>query len=515
MDPPSQSATWIDPSKSQHGLLRPRHLLLASDVISAFLAVLFAYLVARWRNTSFDQTGVTLLMAGLIVLFTLALLLRAGQYSSARRMAPLSDMGGFARDIVIASGITTLINYVTKGFFTGLTTPSRVSVGVALLTFAALAVIARVGLWAYQRRQYSQGREAHRILVAGDGPAADDFLDFVRRRPWLGIIIAGRLTHGERPTRSEDHKPPNEVSGVFAAAPETDVEQLPTFPVTDSLSGLEHLDRALRSSQADEVVIALDPQDQAHLRSFATLLSLAHVPFKVVPSLFEESYRAAEILGFAELPVIDVNVDALDRFSRTIKRSLDVLVSVTVLFVLLPLWLTIAVAIVVESGRPVFYSQERVGKNGRRFVLHKFRTMIKDADKKLHELGQLNEMDPSGGRMFKMRDDPRITRVGLLLRRLSLDEFPQFFNVLKGDMSVVGPRPPLPQEVENYEREHLYRLKALPGITGLWQVSGRNELSFEDMVRLDRYYLDHWSLGLDLSIMLRTIHTVLTRKGAY
>jgi exopolysaccharide biosynthesis polyprenyl glycosylphosphotransferase len=215
------------------------------------------------------------------------------------------------------------------------------------------------------------------------------------------------------------------------------------------------------------------------------------------------------------LPVIDVEVDALDRVSRTIKRTMDVILSVMVVLALLPLELLAAAAILVESGRPVFFKQLRVGKNGRRFTVYKFRTMTQNAESRLEGLKTQSDLTDSAGRMFKMRKDPRVTRVGAVLRKLSLDEFPQFLNVLRGEMSVVGPRPPLPEEVERYEREHLYRLRALPGITGLWQVSGRSKLSFEDMVRLDRYYLDNWSLGLDLSIIVKTIPVVFLGRGAY
>ena len=147
--------------------------------------------------------------------------------------------------------------------------------------------------------------------------------------------------------------------------------------------------------------------------------------------------------------------------------------------------------------------------------MYKFRTMVKDAEAKLKDLEAHNELPDANGRMFKMRRDPRITRVGSVLRKCSLDELPQFVNVLKGDMSLVGPRPPLPREVAKYERDHLYRLRTQPGITGLWQVSGRNELSFEDMVRLDRYYVDNWSLGLDVRIVFKTFAVLVSRKGAY
>jgi lipopolysaccharide/colanic/teichoic acid biosynthesis glycosyltransferase len=172
----------------------------------------------------------------------------------------------------------------------------------------------------------------------------------------------------------------------------------------------------------------------------------------------------------------------------------------------------VALAIKLDSPGPIFYRQQRVGKHGRRFWMLKFRSMRQDADRLLDTLRAHNE---ASGPLFKMRRDPRITRVGRLLRRWSLDELPQLFNVLRGDMSLVGPRPPIPAEVEEYEDWQHGRLRAVPGITGLWQVSGRSEVPFHDMVRLDLHYIRNWSLGLDLVILLRTIPAVLTSRGAY
>jgi lipopolysaccharide/colanic/teichoic acid biosynthesis glycosyltransferase len=171
----------------------------------------------------------------------------------------------------------------------------------------------------------------------------------------------------------------------------------------------------------------------------------------------------------------------------------------------------VALAIKIDSRGPVIFRQERVGLNGQRFEMLKFRTMLDGAELRLGELLDRNEAD---GHVFKMRADPRVTRVGSCLRQWSLDELPQFANVFWGDMSVVGPRPPLPREVDGYETQHCCRLKGKPGISGLWQVSGRSNLTFEEMVKLDRYYLEHWSIGLDLGIMVRTVYVVLARRGA-
>lgn len=207
-------------------------------------------------------------------------------------------------------------------------------------------------------------------------------------------------------------------------------------------------------------------------------------------------------------------VDPLDRVERLFKRTLDVSISALLMILGSVAGLLMVAAIKLESPGSVFYMQERVGKNGRRFLLYKFRTMVSGADQLLAELADQNEKS-ADGKLFKMKDDPRVTRVGRFLRRWSLDELPQIINVFKGEMSLVGPRPPLPREVDAYQPEHYCRLKGLPGITGLWQVSGRSNLSFEQMVKLDKYYLDNWSVRLDLSIILKTLLVVLARKGAY
>ena len=194
------------------------------------------------------------------------------------------------------------------------------------------------------------------------------------------------------------------------------------------------------------------------------------------------------------------------------KRAIDVIVAASGLIVLSPLLMLIALAIKLESPGPVIFRQVRVGKGGRHFTVHKFRSMRETAEQERAALLSQNE---ASGPLFKMKDDPRRTRVGALIRRLSLDELPQLYNVLLGEMSLVGPRPPLPSEVEQYQDWHMKRLETWPGITGLWQVSGRSDLSFDEMVLLDIYYVENWSLLLDLQIAFRTIPTLILGTGAY
>ena len=182
------------------------------------------------------------------------------------------------------------------------------------------------------------------------------------------------------------------------------------------------------------------------------------------------------------------------------------------LIIISPLFLFIAVLIKISSRGPVFYKQNRVGFKGRFFQMYKFRSMVVGAEEKQ---SQLQDQNDAQGLIFKMKNDPRVTLAGRFLRKFSLDELPQLFNVIKGDMSIVGPRPPLLNEVESYNSWHKKRLNIPPGITGLWQVSGRSELSFEEMVKLDLFYIESWSLWLDIKIMMKTIPVVLFARGAY
>jgi exopolysaccharide biosynthesis polyprenyl glycosylphosphotransferase len=199
-------------------------------------------------------------------------------------------------------------------------------------------------------------------------------------------------------------------------------------------------------------------------------------------------------------------------YELILKRLLDVVVASLVLFATLPIWLAIVLAIKLDSPGPAIFVQQRVGRRGSRFQFFKFRSMYVDAEQRLAEVQHHNETD---GPVFKMRKDPRVSRVGSILRRTSLDELPQLINVLKGDMSVVGPRPPLPREVEKYRPEDMIRLSVKPGITCLWQIRGRSTVGFDTWMEFDREYVREMSLGLDLSILVRTVWAVLSCKGAY
>jgi exopolysaccharide biosynthesis polyprenyl glycosylphosphotransferase len=478
-------------------LRRPRRLLALLDGLAAACALLALLAMNSLRPMTESAANAAIIGTALVLLLTMVLGFRNGQYTNSRRLSRFGDPARLATHLLIATSIVALIAIVTKGFFYGSLNSSRLLVGASLCVFFVLGAISRLVLAVRQRSLFMKGVAFRRVLVLGSGHAAGEFIRFLANRPWLGVASAGRLDY--RPAEEADDSTDSCRGQNYVAA---------------TYKGLENLDRIWCASAASEVVVALDPEDRALLPEVTKLLSLAHVPFRVVPSLFEESYHSAELMGYAELPVIDVDVDPLDRVERVFKRALDVGVSTTLMVLgFIPVVLLIA-AIKLDSRGPVFYKQARIGRNGRRFLMYKFRTMVVGADALIEDLQDKNEKG-AGGQLFKMKEDPRVTRVGRFLRKWSLDELPQVINVYRGEMSLVGPRPPLPREVENYSSEHYCRLRGLPGITGLWQVSGRSDLTFDEMVKLDKYYLDNWSLRLDLWIIAKTFVAVLARKGAY
>lgn len=337
-------------------------------------------------------------------------------------------------------------------------------------------------------------------LVVGRGPEASLFIHEMRERPSLGYRVIGVVETGPR-----------------AVAPDP-----ATYEDVPVIGNLETLPEVIRDSGANEVIIA-DPQVNGDAL-FEVMMRCGRrrgVEFRIAPSLFNCLPRKTEIDQIGVLPMIRLFREPLSSSARIVKRTFDLIVAALAIAILFPVWLLIALLIKLDSRGPIFYTQERVGMDGRLFLLYKFRTMQPGADSQAHreyqrafiagraEANLGNEHKPA----YKLLADPRITRVGKLLRRTSLDEVPQLLNVLAGDMSLVGPRPPIPYEVEAYELWHRKRLDMKPGLTGLWQVSGRNRLPFEEMVRLDLFYIENWSLLLDLKIILRTGFVMIGGEG--
>jgi exopolysaccharide biosynthesis polyprenyl glycosylphosphotransferase len=261
----------------------------------------------------------------------------------------------------------------------------------------------------------------------------------------------------------------------------------------------------------DEVIFAVTRRKLEASRGIFRLCEELGVRTRVAMSFFPTRNARVEFEELDGVPLISFTTTPSNVPQLAMKRSLDVAISVLLIGLSAPLVLLTAIAIKLSSPGAVFFKQERMGLNGRVFTLYKFRTMIDDAHRRRTEIEHLNEMD---GPVFKVKADPRVTRIGRLLRKFSLDELPQLWNVLKGDMSLVGPRPPIPEEVILYERWQKRRLSMKPGLTCLWQISGRNEVDFNRWMELDLQYIDNWSPSLDFKIMLRTIPAVLSGRGA-
>jgi exopolysaccharide biosynthesis polyprenyl glycosylphosphotransferase len=294
---------------------------------------------------------------------------------------------------------------------------------------------------------------------------------------------------------------------------------LHAFP---TLGGYEEMHRFIRQFGIREVLIT-DVNIRPELL-FETMVKCGRghrVAFRVVPNLLNCIPRKTYVEQLGAVPMVRLFEEPLSASARIIKRSIDVIVSTLLLFFSIPLWIAIAIAIKLESRGPVFYRQERVGMDGHIFLLYKFRSMLYDVDRDEAHRQYMERMIKNRGDCnlgtkdnpnYKFINEGRLTRVGRILRRLSIDELPQVLNVFKGEMSLVGPRPPIPYEVECYETWHRKRLDVKPGLTGMWQVSGRYRLSFDQMVKLDIYYIENWSLWLDLKIILKTLPAVFMRE---
>jgi len=279
-----------------------------------------------------------------------------------------------------------------------------------------------------------------------------------------------------------------------------------------SLGTIEELPAVLEHHRVQEVIIADPefPEDRA-----VELVDHCHrrgVTVRIAPSTMEILVHRAEFVPGASVPLFELRPPVFDGFDYLLKRSFDFVGSILLVLLLSPLLLAIALAVFVTSRGPVLYRSIRPGIGGEPFACFKFRTMRSDADQMQADLESLNE---ASGALFKIRRDPRMTPIGRFLRRYSLDELPQLFNVVAGQMSLVGPRPLPQRDFEQLEDWHKKRYLVLPGLTGLWQVSGRSELDFDDLVRLDFLYLERWSVGLDLTILLKTIPAVFSRRGAF
>ena len=352
----------------------------------------------------------------------------------------------------------------------------------------------------YWRRK---GRNFRNIIICGLSEQAIKLSKEIAARPELGIGIRAFAE------LSSDSAQFSEVKkGIFKA---NLAVQIATLPTTRIIQGTEAVAQALKEYAIDEVIFTDVVPVMSEVAELITICSEQGVRTTMAADLFSLGVVRSGISYFGGMPLIHFTTPPGDGYDLYAKRLIDVSISLFLLILLGPLFMLVAILIAVTSKGSVFFRQKRVGLNGRIFSLYKFRSMQMDAEQQKMQLLDKNEMD---GPVFKMKNDPRVTTIGKFLRRFSIDELPQLWNVFRGDMSLVGPRPPIPGEVSLYERKDRRRLSMRPGLTCIWQVSGRNKIKdFAHWVKLDLEYIDNWSLTLDLILLLKTIPVVLFGKG--
>jgi len=416
-----------------------------------------------------------------LVGISLVFLLHYRAYWVIRREAPLDKFikvfKAVSYSVFIAMGTTFAFKIP---FFSRFVFFAYWSGAILLLWLWRMAI--RYGVAILTRRGYF----SKRLLIVGAGRMGQRVIDELTGNQALGYNIIG-LTDDDPGKGDENYK------GI---------------PV---LGNNEDIDLLVNSHNIEEILITI-PSERNLISKIIAKTRRYNVQIRVIPEMYDVILGGVEVGQLGPIPYMEMLKTPMRGWQLVIKRLVDIVASALGLIFLSPLFAVVAIAIVLDNPGPVIFKQKRVGKNGRIFDFYKFRSMVVNAEVLRAELAAANEAD---GPVFKIKHDPRVTRVGRFIRKYSIDELPQLLNVLKGDMSLVGPRPPLPREVEAYGDWEWRRLEVTPGLTCIWQVSGRSNISFDKWMELDIYYIENWSLLLDFKILLQTIPAVLKGSGAY
>jgi exopolysaccharide biosynthesis polyprenyl glycosylphosphotransferase len=359
---------------------------------------------------------------------------------------------------------------------------------LVILTITLLTVSLSARRFVYRAllyQRFERGMNTRNVIIVGTGAEAHALRHHLQSIRQLGYVFKG-----------------------FVQVPGVDTQMSGT--TGDVLGSLDSLFDHARKHFVDEIFFT-SPSERGVIKNVLDQARANGIDLRVVPDMYDGLAWNSTIEYIGQFPTIPLHRGHVPEVELILKRVLDITVSLIALVLLSPVLFAIAIAVKLDSPGPILYTSERIGKKARVFRCIKFRTMVKDADRRRAEILHMNERE---GIIFKMTNDPRITRVGRILRKYSLDELPQFFNVLLGDMSVVGPRPPIASEVRQYNLSHLRRLDVTPGITGLWQVQARQDPSFDSYISLDVAYIENWSVWLDVKIILRTIGVVFAGTGS-
>jgi exopolysaccharide biosynthesis polyprenyl glycosylphosphotransferase len=461
-----------------------RLTLVAADTVLAFAVVLAATNIRFGRTSGWPQDVKTSLpdanlAVAVFVGMWIAVLWMHGMYRSRARWTRRGDAVAVLRATLVQLAFTLSLLYIFK-----LPNVSRLLLIVVFPALAAAAIGIRIAIRQFLVFARDHGRNVRYVLVVGANSRAKAFADLIESHAELGLVVVGHL------------KADPSDGGVILDRP--------------LLGMLSDLEQVFRSQIVDEVAICLPFSNEELIEQAVYVCEQEGKVVRIPVAPIERVLTAARLESIDGIGVYSLANGPDRAVSLGFKRLVDVVGASVLLVVFSPLALLIALAIRIDSGGPVFFRQERVGLHGRPFFVVKFRSMCMDAEDQLKDLLPENEIR---GHAFKLAKDPRITRVGRVLRRTSLDELPQLLNVLRGPMSLVGPRPPLPAEVAQYDVWHRRRLSMKPGITGLWQVGARRDPEFDRWVEQDLEYIDTWSLWLDFKIIARTVPAVLGGTG--
>ena len=447
-----------------------------------FVCVCGAFMVAYWLRYRLPYLpppppgdfGLYLRFSLFISFATFVTLYSSGLYRLEQSFFGVDDFFAIIKAITLSHLVAAAVGFAIRGRFPGdpLETYSRIVLAqswlISIVTLTVWHILFDLGLGAFRRR----GVGLTHVLIVGGDAFGQSFHEVLSQNPELGYASEGVVTE--------------EQVGILA-------------------------DR-LKASKVDEVMLASREMDSQEIMSVMATCQEQSVRFSMVPNLFNVLTSRIQVREIAGVPIFVLDERIFLRSSRILKRSIDLAMGFVAVVLLSPVIVLVSALIKLDSRGPIIHAQKRVGKGSKHFTVYKFRSMQVNADELKEGLSHLNE---SQGPLFKIRHDPRITRVGRVIRKLSIDELPQLINVFRGEMSLVGPRPPLPSEVDQYESWQRKRFEVLPGITGLAQISGRSDLSFDETLRFDFFYIENWSPLVDIKIMLKTLPGVILGRGAY
>ena len=468
-------------------------LLLPLDILMILISFILAYkLQAQRVELSFLWTFDDFIkfVAALIPIW-LAIFALEGLYNTKRRRQGLDEFSGIVLAVSASVMVVMAWFFLSKTIFF-----SRAIVLYAWVLAIVLVTLSRLSIKALQKYLYRFGIGIRRLAIIGDNGLTEDILREIQSNRDLGYKFIGLIKSSENKKNKNNCK---------------------------ILGEIEEIEKIIKTTSVDDIILADTSLGEKKVSSIIDFCQSNRIGIKQIPNFFQVQTTNVGLTALAGIPIVEFRITPLEGWGRIIKRLTDIVGSILGIIIFSPLMIITALLIKLDSKGPIIYKNERVGENGRRFFLYKFRSMkceyctgdgyggkeAEEYEKKLIE--ERNERD---GPVYKVLRDPRRTRFGRFIEKTSLDEFPQFFNVIKGDISLVGPRPHQPREVKKYEKWQTKVLRIKPGVTGMAQISGRSDLNFSDEARLDIYYIENWSLWMDLKILLKTPLSLLKpRKG--